>query len=360
MCSRWFSRRWVIQELALARKANVLCGKKVVHWNDLADAVSIFKEKLQDVEAGFRETPRHFKLDKEKLNIVQAMGATALVEALTDLLRKNESGDVKEKRLGLDYLVATLVSFDVTDPRDTIYGLLAIARDDPQKELKPSQKKSLLEVFTEFVRYCVQKSRSLDMICRHWAPSRTTLPPPPNKPLERFKNRKTTLPSWIRQLDDSAFGTPDRIFRGRRNADSLVGDPRHPNYNASGQRALNLDNVHFGQMPTSESTLNGKVPTHTETFDGTLTVKGLILGSVGSISPRIISGIIPQEALQMGGWTYSLKQDDLATDKVPDRLWRTLVAGRASGSQPPPSWYKRACLYSLLREDNRGISTQGT
>jgi hypothetical protein len=104
----------------------------------------------------------------------------------------------------------------------------------------------------------------------------------------------------------------------------------------------------------SELTLNGKVPTHIETFDGTLTVKGFILGSVGSISPRIISGIIPQEVLQMGGWTYSLKQDDLATDKVPDRLWRTLVAGRVSGSQPPPGWYKRACLYSLLREDNSG------
>jgi hypothetical protein len=79
MCSRWFSRRWVIQELALARKANVLCGRKIVHWNDLADAVSIFKEKLQDVEAGFRVTPRHFKLDKEKLSIVEAMGASALV-----------------------------------------------------------------------------------------------------------------------------------------------------------------------------------------------------------------------------------------------------------------------------------------
>jgi hypothetical protein len=49
---------------------------------------------------------------------------------------------VKEKRLGLDYLVTTLVSFDVTDPRDTIYALLAIARDNLQEELKPSQKKS--------------------------------------------------------------------------------------------------------------------------------------------------------------------------------------------------------------------------
>jgi hypothetical protein len=204
------------------------------------------------------------------------------------------------------------------------------------------------------VRHCVQKSKSLDMICRHWAPSRTTLPPPPNKPLERLKNRKTTLPSWIRQLDDSAFGTPDRIFRGRRNADSLVGDPRHPNYNASGNRALRLEEIHFGQRPATGITLDGKNSTHIETFDGTLTIKGFILGSVGSISPRIISGIIPQEAVQMGGWNYSLKQDDLATDKVPDRLWRTLVAGRVTGGQPPPGWYKRACLYSLLREDNSG------
>jgi len=52
MRSRWFSRRWVIQELALARRAIVYCGKKVVHWNDFSDAVSIFKEKLEAVQAG--------------------------------------------------------------------------------------------------------------------------------------------------------------------------------------------------------------------------------------------------------------------------------------------------------------------
>ena len=92
----------------------------------------------------------------------------------------------------------------------------------------------------------------------------------------------------------------------------------------------------------------------TETFDGSLIVNGFVLGGITQVSPRIISGIIPQEALEMGGWSYSLKEDDLPTDKVPDRLWRTLVAGRHSGGQRPPAWFKRACLYSLQREDNSG------
>jgi len=119
---------------------------------------------------------------------MEAMGASVLVNALSDLLRKSEEGAILEKSLQLEDLVSTLVSFDVTDPRDTIYALLAIARDNPQNDLKPSQNKSLLEVYTEFIKHCVHKSKSLDMICRYWAPARTTLPPAANKPLEKLKD----------------------------------------------------------------------------------------------------------------------------------------------------------------------------
>jgi hypothetical protein len=107
--------------------------------------------------------------------------------------------------------VSTLVSFEVSDPRDTVFALLAIARDNPLHELKPSQKKGLLDVYSEFIKHCVQTSKSLDMMCRHWAPSRTTPPPAANKLLvfERFKTRKrfchpgfdswTTRPSGFRK-----------------------------------------------------------------------------------------------------------------------------------------------------------------
>lgn len=79
-----------------------------------------------------------------------------------------------------------------------------------------------------------------------------------------------------------------------------------------------------------------------------------MLGEIKSISPLLISGIIPQEALEIGGWSYLLKEDDLPTDKVPDKPWRTLVAGHQLGGQRPPAWFKHAYLYSLQREDHSG------
>lgn len=39
----WFSRRWVVQEIALASRATLYCGDAYVDWSDFADAVSLFE-----------------------------------------------------------------------------------------------------------------------------------------------------------------------------------------------------------------------------------------------------------------------------------------------------------------------------
>lgn len=41
----WFSRRWIVQEIALARWATLHCGDKQVKWQDFADAISLFYSK---------------------------------------------------------------------------------------------------------------------------------------------------------------------------------------------------------------------------------------------------------------------------------------------------------------------------
>lgn len=38
----WFSRRWIVQEIALAKEARLYCGKKNIPWQDFADAVQLF------------------------------------------------------------------------------------------------------------------------------------------------------------------------------------------------------------------------------------------------------------------------------------------------------------------------------
>lgn len=40
----WFSRRWVIQEVTLAKKAIIHCGKAKLAWNKFAVAVELFVE----------------------------------------------------------------------------------------------------------------------------------------------------------------------------------------------------------------------------------------------------------------------------------------------------------------------------
>ncbi len=51
MRNRWFSRRWVVQELALAREATVHYGKEVILWEDFADAVALFVTKHDQINA---------------------------------------------------------------------------------------------------------------------------------------------------------------------------------------------------------------------------------------------------------------------------------------------------------------------
>jgi hypothetical protein len=51
----WFSRRWVIQELALAKIATVHCGAHTVHWSDFQDAIAIFCRESNTLKPGLTE-----------------------------------------------------------------------------------------------------------------------------------------------------------------------------------------------------------------------------------------------------------------------------------------------------------------
>ena len=68
-------------------------------------------------------------------------------------------------------------------------------------------------------------------------------------------------------------------------------------------------------------------------------VTGIQIGTVNEVSPRIPPGLLTQECLKMGGWNGAKDPDH----KVPDKLWRTLVAGRGPDGGNPPGWYDRAC-----------------
>lgn len=109
-----------------------------------------------------------------------------------------------------------------------------------------------------------------------------------------------------------------------------------------------------GNMKSRRSSIR-VVPSDVERkyqLSGVIKVGGLVLGKIKYQSDVMRGGIIPGEWVTRLGWRAGEKKN-----KVPDTLWRLLVADRAAGGGKPPSWYQRACLHGLVDprvSDNEG------
>ncbi|OCL14918.1 HET-domain-containing protein [Glonium stellatum] len=356
----WFTRRWVIPEIALATQATLHCGRDTISWLDFADAVSLMGTKSQFISKLLQESyPIPFKPDS--CGGFQPVGAALLVDVQSRLFRKTEGGMIAERLLNLEVLVCSLAEFSVSESRDVIYAVLALAKDvRPMAEdtsIKPAMMtpqsmsvvsnqrehddqgvpsrnlpavmgaisrmksrfaekiytvdygKSFYEVCKEFLAFIFSASRSLDIICRPWAPD----------------NAKERLPSWIISLRGAPFGYGPKGQAGRKNADSLVGfsGTGHKSYNAAGS--------------TSPKWRFGDVDSHDSLY-----VQGFILDSVVERSEAALGGNIPFEWLEFGGW------DDLS-EHPPEKFWRTLVADRGHNLDVAHSYYSRACMFAVQK-----------
>ncbi|KAF2140180.1 uncharacterized protein K452DRAFT_335247, partial [Aplosporella prunicola CBS 121167] len=373
----WFFRRWVIQEIALSRKATIYCGRKKTSWKVFAAAVSL----LVEAEARSFKLSRFINPDNSPGG-VQGLGAVVLVEATSNLVRSSTEGNKEPQLLSsLEYLVSSLPIFQTSQPRDAIYALLAIAQDTMVQTkyresstslvsaksslnvIKPISQayhvdytQPVIDVYREFVDFSIsnsEKSRALDIICRPWAPKftrkqeRVGLEEPDGQQLESELDEEdlyVTLPSWIRSLSESAFGVLANpwiktapVSTRRINANTLVGLPiaGHRNYSAAGTEPV-----------TELKHMFKKRSNHHSMF-----VEGFVLDKVKHMYEPSKLGHIPRAWLKHGKWK-NLQKDP------PEAFWRTLVADRASNGRNPPTYYPRACRESLRKPTGEAFDIQ--
>jgi len=126
MRADWFSRRWVIQEIAHSRVATIHCGEHSLHWDDFVDAVSLLVEKIELLRARYAD---------EVFEDVEATSAAILVKTLDNVFTKSDNaqdyGAVSSHLLDAETLVSTLFAFQATYPRDIIHAVLSLSRDLP-------------------------------------------------------------------------------------------------------------------------------------------------------------------------------------------------------------------------------------
>lgn len=361
------------------------CGEEVIQWRDFADAVALFATRQNQINSLLK---RRFTKSPHSIGDMRALGANTLVEATSNLFRRSTDGRILERLLNMETLLSTLLAFEATDPRDIVYAVLSIANDTPYSDsdsaaqitasitdlrklgdhrIIPNYDKSLVEVCTDFVEYCVAKSDSLDILVRHWAPAPKRQPLDPDSPPQK-------MPTWVSLITGSAFGDPEAALQGRSNGDSFVGissRQHQKNYNAcaslrpwaifdrhdygnAGETPSPQERGHLQSHQHRATNLTPPTTPNSRPCNGSLFVKGIYLDTIGQLSPRAAQGMIFQECLEMGGW---IEEDGL--ENVPDLLWRTFVADRGPDGKSAPSWYRRACLECLTHINQNGDLNTG-
>jgi hypothetical protein len=102
---RWFSRRWVIQELALAKKATICWGSEEMLWVDFSEAIALFMTKHDEIQRILCKDPKYTK-SKEEFGDLRPFGANELVNATSDLFRKTDDGKIQRRLVSLEMLVS--------------------------------------------------------------------------------------------------------------------------------------------------------------------------------------------------------------------------------------------------------------
>jgi hypothetical protein len=363
----WFTRRWVVQELALARDAKVYCGADEVEWSSFADAATLFGQKIEDVAQLFKRSTE-FSNDVDIFGETQALGALRLIDALNWSFRRSDDGQVLEGLVSLETLVTSLNVFETQDPRDCIYAVMDIAEDfqdmaleklsglhlkEPGSTLYPALQVnyalSFEEIATGFVAFCIKSSASLDIFCRPWAPT------------DYYYSAQNSLysrrlPSWVCTLEDSVFEIRRDGRHVRKRGDSLVGTPGRPIYQASkGFPVIPFkfeSGSHFQSMGAEEMALFPTDEMREHDLAARVQLRGIRIGTVGSLGSRAMEGIIPRDWFSMAKWNKR-------HGPAPEAFWRTLVADRgASGNKNPPSWYRRAFEFELSDSGKGDVAVQ--
>jgi hypothetical protein len=309
----WFTRRWVVQEIALAKKATVHCGYREVPWLDFSDAISLYSSNK----------PLWHGSEKTESPDVVGRGAMSLSFLSYNALRKDSQGNILERRWSVEDLLALLPMFHAQVPHDAVFAILSVASDsseftDVDYSLSPA------ELFTRVFKKIASSSRSLDMMFRPWAPE---IP------------GGGTLPSFIAPASRHSHIRDASGRYTRRNADSLVGAPKRPIYAATPHAEKSP--VVAGTLPGFEEWYMPRLSEQLHPSQGSkkapiLQARGVVCAVISELGDVCEDGIIPSN------WLSAWRDARLRGD-MPD-LWRVVVAGRSHDGTAAPNWFRRAFM----------------
>lgn len=199
--------------------------------------------------------------------------------------------------------------------------------------------RSFTSLRNDIYNFIVEKSRSIDIICKPWVPK-----PDPND-IKTKPEDKIAMPSWVQPLTKRPYGirprdtryahqfsTPPKQKYERLAADTLVGT------SAFGLKPYDAS----GGTPIPDEFVPGGETKGVLIQDRIFNARGFILDVIKKTTDPAPNATIPKSWPKFGRWRN--RQQD-----PPLQFWTTLVANRKSseGPEQPPDHWLHACRWAF-------------
>ncbi|KAF2837601.1 hypothetical protein M501DRAFT_937224 [Patellaria atrata CBS 101060] len=315
----WFSRLWVIQELALARNSPVVyCGRKAISWDMLVYAWGKLLDILDLRKTNHRSMFYQKVVEKRYSDQPPAGESKSWFDGepryfwLRYRLRSlDHIRDVAAETEGMDLVDILPVSrhSHCKDPRDKIYGILNLLKEEDRRVFSVDYRKSVKAVYTEVLIEVFKQGKG------PWILSSMILQDP---------DENAHLPSWVIDL---------AIHKTRRLNDPLSLHP--PGIGCSGKESTQVNGV---ILPDNE----------------TLRIRGLLVDTVNDVLvfPKAIKEVIERlvevdELITQSNNKPSAASPNLKKYTRKEPLWRMLISNMDVDGAVAPEWF--GTMYEILR-----------
>lgn len=147
--SPWFTRTWIIQEIALARRACLMYGRFTFSWDLLEDSFNTLLLSFWQVLAHFPEL---------------AEGGAPILQSISNFMALSEiRKSVQSGQYDTLSIMERARNFEVTELKDKVFALSAMMTESDRRDLG-NYSMSAEEVFTRLAVTLVKPGRTIDLL----------------------------------------------------------------------------------------------------------------------------------------------------------------------------------------------------
>jgi hypothetical protein len=174
----YWTRVWIIQEIANAKKLRVMCGDREISWDDLAFMVLSFSDEQTDP---FLDIPELLYMNgKSDLSSLIQIG---LIVISREQVQSKADSSIRD-------VLPLTISFNATDPRDHFFAIQGIVEGAIDQHLLPDYSQKTEEIFIKVACHFVAQDDPLWIFAYAGVGS----------------NRNyTQLPSWVPDWSQKAY-----------------------------------------------------------------------------------------------------------------------------------------------------------